>query len=29
MTPLLKPFFAGGQLSMKVESMMKNESRFQ
>lgn len=29
MTPLLKPFFAGGQLTMKVESMMKNESRFQ
>ena len=29
MTPLLKPFFTGGQLSMKVESMMKNESRFQ
>lgn len=29
MTPLLQPFFAGGQLSMKVESMMKNESRFQ
>ena len=26
MTPLLKPFFAGGQLTMKVESMMKNES---
>jgi len=29
MTPLLKPFFAGGQLTMKVESMMKNERRFQ
>ena len=29
MTPLLKPFFAGGQLTMKVESMMKNEGRFQ
>jgi hypothetical protein len=28
MTPLLKPFFPGGALSMKVESMMKNESRF-
>jgi hypothetical protein len=28
MTPLLRPFFTGGQLSMKVESMMKNESRF-
>ena len=29
MTPLLKPFFTGGELSMKVESMMKNEGRFQ
>ena len=29
MTPLLRPFFTGGQLTMKVESMMKNESRFQ
>jgi hypothetical protein len=28
MTPLLRPFFTGGQLTMKVESMMKNESRF-
>jgi hypothetical protein len=28
MTPLLSPFFPGGALSMKVESMMKNESRF-
>ena len=29
MTPLLKPFFPSGNLTMKVESMMKNESRFQ
>jgi hypothetical protein len=29
MTPLLRPFFTGGQLSMRVESMMKNEGRFQ
>jgi hypothetical protein len=29
MTPLLRPFFASGSLTMKVESMMKNESRFQ
>jgi hypothetical protein len=28
MTPLLRPFFPSGSLSMKVESMMKNESRF-
>jgi hypothetical protein len=28
MTPLLRPFFTGGQLNMRVESMMKNESRF-
>lgn len=28
MTPLLSPFFPDGKLSMKVESMMKNESRF-
>ena len=28
MTPLLRPFFTGGALTMKVESMMKNESRF-
>ena len=28
MTPLLRPFFTGGQLTMKVESTMKNESRF-
>jgi Flp pilus assembly protein TadG len=28
MTPLLAPFFPGGALTMKVESMMKNESRF-
>ena len=29
MTPLLSPFFPGGALTMKVESMMKNEGRFQ
>ena len=29
LTPLLSPFFPGGQLTMKVESMMKNEGRFQ
>jgi Flp pilus assembly protein TadG len=29
MTPLLRPFFTGGKLSIVVESMMKNESRFQ
>jgi hypothetical protein len=29
MTPLLRPFFTGGELTMKVESMMKNEGRFQ
>jgi hypothetical protein len=28
MTPLLRPFFTGGQLNMRVESMMKNEGRF-
>jgi hypothetical protein len=28
MTPLLAPFFPQGALSMRVESMMKNESRF-
>ncbi len=28
MTPLLRPFFAGGKLSVRVESMMKNENRF-
>ena len=28
MTPLIRPFFAGGQLSLNVESTMKNESRF-
>jgi TadE-like protein len=29
MTPLLRPFFTNGELTMKVESMMKNEGRFQ
>jgi Flp pilus assembly protein TadG len=29
MTPLLRPFFPGGKLTMSVESTMKNESRFQ
>lgn len=29
MTPLLRPFFANGQLSFRVESTMKTESKFQ
>lgn len=29
MTPLLKPFFSGGQLQLRVDSAMKNEPRFQ
>jgi Flp pilus assembly protein TadG len=29
MTPLLKPFFTGGQIHFTVESAMKNEGRFQ
>jgi Flp pilus assembly protein TadG len=28
MTPLLRPFFAGGQINLQVESAMKNEPRF-
>ena len=28
-TPLLVPFFPGGRLDLRVESMMKNEGRFQ
>jgi Flp pilus assembly protein TadG len=28
MTPLIRPFFAGGQLPIHVESAMKNEDRF-
>jgi hypothetical protein len=29
LTPLLRPFFPGGKLSMTVASTMKNEGRFQ
>jgi uncharacterized membrane protein (UPF0127 family) len=29
MTPLLRPFFTGGQIRMTVASAMKNEARFQ
>lgn len=29
MTPLVKPFFTGGQIVLTVESAMKNEARFQ
>lgn len=28
LTPLLRPFFAGGQINLHVESAMKNEGRF-
>jgi hypothetical protein len=28
MTPLIRPFFTGGQLIIRVESAMKNERRF-
>jgi Flp pilus assembly protein TadG len=28
MTPLIRPFFTGGQLVIRVESSMKNERRF-
>ena len=28
MTPLIRPFFTGGQLDMQVESSMKNEAAF-
>ena len=29
MTPLMRPFFANGQIQLHVESAMKNEGRFQ
>jgi len=29
MTPLMRPFFPGGQVQLHVESAMKNEARFQ
>jgi Flp pilus assembly protein TadG len=29
MTPLIRPFFANGQINVRVESAMKNESRWQ
>jgi len=29
MTPLMRPFFASGQIQLHVESAMKNEGRFQ
>jgi hypothetical protein len=29
MTPLLRPFFPGGQFQITVDSVMKNEGRFQ
>ena len=29
MTPLIRPFFTGGRVNMRVESAMKNESRWQ
>lgn len=29
LTPLLRPFFAGGKLTFSVQSTMKDESRFQ
>jgi hypothetical protein len=28
LTPLIRPFFPGGQLAIEVESSMKNEPRF-
>ena len=28
MTPLIRPFFAGGTLNIQVESSMVNEKRF-
>ena len=28
MTPLIRPFFTGGQLNMQVDSSMKNEAAF-
>src|SRR5262245_56614620 len=29
LTPVLRPFFANGQITLKVQSAMKNEARFQ
>jgi Flp pilus assembly protein TadG len=29
MTPLIRPFFTGGQINVRVESAMKNERRWQ
>jgi|SRR5690606_14310793 len=29
MTPLIKPFFPGGKVTLRVESTMKNEGRFE
>ena len=29
MTPLMRPFFTGGRVTLTVESAMKNEARFQ
>ena len=29
MTPLIRPFFTGGQIHVQVDSTMKNEARFQ
>jgi hypothetical protein len=29
LTPLIRPFFSGGRITMRVESSMKNESRFE
>jgi Flp pilus assembly protein TadG len=29
MTPLLRPFFTNGEITIRVESTMKNEGRFQ
>jgi Flp pilus assembly protein TadG len=29
MTPLIRPFFSGGQIQLRVESAMKNEGRFE
>jgi hypothetical protein len=29
LTPLIRPFFPGGQITFRVESAMKNESRFE
>jgi hypothetical protein len=29
MTPLIRPFFTNGQITIRVESSMKNEARWQ